>query len=68
MAISVGIVFALGVVYMLFVRLFSGIIVWLCILAYFVVIIILGIFLYLKAKDIKTWITTNGYEKDPYTD
>jgi len=43
---SFGIVFLLGIVYMLFVRLFSGIIVWLCILLFFIILAILGLWVH----------------------
>lgn len=45
---SFPIVFVLGLVYMLFVRIFSGIIVWLIILLYFILLGILGIWMYQK--------------------
>lgn len=43
---SVGIALLVGLVYMLFVYIFSGIIVWICILVFFVLIICLGVFCY----------------------
>lgn len=58
--ISFLIVFALGAVYMLFVRLFSGVIVWLCILIFFVLLGMLGIYVHLKSRDIETNIKNNN--------
>eukprot|EP00825_Cyclidium_porcatum_P019462 TRINITY_DN220_c0_g1_i3.p1 TRINITY_DN220_c0_g1~~TRINITY_DN220_c0_g1_i3.p1 ORF type:complete len:664 (-),score=98.29 TRINITY_DN220_c0_g1_i3:141-2132(-) len=46
--ISVGISFILGVIYMLFVRIFSGMIIWICIMAYFAGMVVLAVFLYGK--------------------
>jgi len=45
-AVSVGIVFVLGCVYMLFTRMFAGLIIWSCIVLYFIALILLGYFLY----------------------
>lgn len=50
--ISFAIVFLLGMIYMGFVRLFSGIIVWLIILLFFVLLAILGIYLNRKSVEI----------------
>lgn len=49
---SVGIAFGLGLIYMLFIRLFSGIIVWVCILGYFAALIALAVLCYMKGKGI----------------
>lgn len=51
-AASLGIAFALGVFYMLFIRIFSGVIVWLIIILYFAALIILGWLFYDKADEI----------------
>lgn len=48
LVISVGIVFVLGILYMLFVRIFSGIIVWLIIALYFILMAVLTYFIYDK--------------------
>lgn len=45
---SFAIVFGLGVIYMLFVRIFSGVIVWVIILLFFILLALLGCFLYNK--------------------
>lgn len=47
-AASVGIVFVLGILYMLFTRIFAGVIIWICIILYFAVIIALGYFVFDK--------------------
>ena len=51
-AASVGIAFVLGLIYMVFLRIFAGVLVWLSILCYFVGIIYLGILFYYRYKDI----------------
>jgi len=43
---SFGIIFLLGIVYMLFVRIFSGVIVWLMIILFFILLALLGIFIH----------------------
>lgn len=51
---------------MLFVRLFSGVIVWLCVLLYFGAVIVLAVFLFFRAGEYKKEIDKNG-EKEPFT-
>ena len=53
---SFGIAFALAIVYMIFIRIFSGLIVWICILGYFVALLALGYSLYLKATAIRKYL------------
>jgi len=43
---SFAIVFILGIIYMLFVRIFSGVIVWVIILLYFALLAALGIYVH----------------------
>lgn len=65
-SISIAGAFFLGVLYMFFIRIFSGVIVWAFIILYFGALLALGVFLYEKSVDYKTYIDNNG-EKDPYT-
>lgn len=51
---SVGIAFVLGLLYMIFLRIFAGLLVWIAIISYFAGIIVLGYFSYKKASDIQT--------------
>jgi len=41
---------------MLFVRLFAGVIVWLCVILYFAAVIVLAVFLFLRAEEYKSYI------------
>lgn len=43
------IVFVLGGLYMIFVRIFSGVIVWLCIVLFFILLAMLGIYVHVKS-------------------
>lgn len=61
--ISVGLAFVLGLIYMLFVRIFSGVIVWICVLAYFVALCFLAYFLYSKSQMSSTDV--NDSSNDP---
>jgi hypothetical protein len=45
---------------MLFLRIFAGFIIWTCILAYFVGIIGLGYYSYIKSTEIKKYLLTNS--------
>lgn len=49
---SVGIAFGIGLVYMIFLRFFAGLIVWIAIAAYFAGVIVLGYLSYKKSTDI----------------
>lgn len=54
---------------MLFVRIFSGVIVWLVIICYFVLLALLGIYLYEKSKEIDQAIKDNdGREEGSNTE
>ncbi|KAL4485812.1 hypothetical protein ABPG72_012352 [Tetrahymena utriculariae] len=57
---SVGIAFGIGLIYMIFLRFFAGLIVWIAILAYFAGIIILGYLSYKKSTDIKDYLNANN--------
>lgn len=57
---SVGIAFGLGLVYMLLLRIFAGLLVWLAIIGYFAGIIILGILCYKKSTDISDYLAANN--------
>lgn len=50
---SFAIVFLLGIVYMLFVRIFSGVIVWVIILLFFIILALLGIYIHSKSLEIE---------------
>ena len=50
---SFDIVFLLGIVYMLFVRIFSGVIVWVIILLFFIILALLGIYIHSKSLEIE---------------
>jgi choline transporter-like protein 2/4/5 len=65
---SFGIIFLLGIVYMIFVRLFSGVIVWICIILFFILLAILGIWVHEKSKAIDQAIKDNdGIETEGNT-
>ncbi|EGR33784.1 solute carrier family 44 protein member 2, putative [Ichthyophthirius multifiliis] len=57
---SLGCAFVLGMLYMLFLRLFAGLIVWLCILIFFIAIIGLGYYSYKSSMDIKQYLENNS--------
>lgn len=59
-AISVGIAFGLGFAYMIFLRLFAGLLVWCAIILYFAAIIVLGYLSYKKSTDIKDYLSANN--------
>lgn len=62
---SFGIIFLLGLLYMGFIRLFSGVIVWLIILIFFVLLAALGVYLYNQHVAIDDNIKKNdGIEYD----
>lgn len=48
---SVGIALLIGGIYMLFLRLFAGVIVWICITLFFICLAVLGYLLYLKSDE-----------------
>lgn len=49
---SFAIVFVLGIIYMLFVRVFSGVIVWVIILLYFLLLALLGIYVHTRSLEV----------------
>lgn len=61
-----GIAFVLGLIYMCFVRVFSGIIVWLVIILYFAITAVLTYFVYSKYKDTKDYL--NEHDGEEYGD
>lgn len=65
---SIGFALLFGFIYMLFLYIFAGIIVWICIILYVVALVCLTLFSYMKYDDIKTGLEkNNGVESGQYT-
>lgn len=56
---SFGIIFLLGIIYMIFVRIFSGVIVWICIILFFILLALLGAWVHNKSLAIEQAIKDN---------
>jgi len=66
--IAVGIAFFLGLVYMIFTRIFAGIIVWIFVLAYFAGIGFLGYYVYDKSVKEQECLDAAGTDPGYYSD